>query len=210
MEAVMTEGFSFNVNLLKYFWDNRERSFIPSLSGVMKQKYLFFYNIFAKLNDKKYTLDNLKAFKNGPVFYDIYTETKNGVLLEQTDVKNMPIDHEIANITMTLMYLYKSNISTITHALDIWKSAFGKESNDISEKFLTQKDKFMLKTLFKETKDVYNNYLIYYNKYDVPLLFKKEEKNKIINNFYDTLQSFTVENKCPTYVSLVNGEICFD
>ena len=208
-----SKGFEFNVALLKYFWNNRERKIIYNPSGIMKQKFLFFYNLFAKINNKHCTFENLKAFKNGPVYYDIYkeTKTKNLVYLEKLKVITpFQIDEEIAQVTLQLLYLYKNNMSTITHSFDLWSkvyNAFG--TKDIKESDITKEDFDKATLLYNETKNVLKNYSIVFNKYDVPFIIDKGKKNYIVNNYYDELQ-FNTENKYPIYVTEENGELYFD
>ena len=41
-------------------------------SNLQTQKFLFFYEMFQFISNKDYDITNLKAYKNGPVFSDIY------------------------------------------------------------------------------------------------------------------------------------------
>lgn len=205
-----TKDFDFNVTLLKYFWNNRDRNYINKPSGIMKQKFLFFYNMFAKINSKKYTITNLKAFKNGPVYYDIF-RCSHDELLEQTDIREQKIDDNIANITMTLLYLYKNTISNLTHNLDLWKKVYTNiKDNEINEDDISEDDVLKLTYLYNETKNVCQNYYIFISKYEVPLLLLNKQKNYIINNYYDIIRNYDSEDKCPTYVNIENGELYFD
>ena len=80
----------------------------------------------------------------------------------------------------------------------------------MSEADFSETDAFKIELLFNETKNVLENYSIFYNKYEVPLLIIKEKKNYIVNNYYEILQSYKPNEKYPTYVTEENGELYFD
>lgn len=205
----MKKEFDFKLTLLKYFWDNREKSILKSPTGVMKQKYLFFYNMFAKVNNQPYTLSGLKAFKNGPVFQDIYKAAQKNPRLESSNFAVQKINDDLAKITVFLLELYGSRISAASHKFDLWQNAYSRANKTIEDEDITEDDIFKIKCLFEETKYALENCSLYFNKHRVPLLLPKEKKNYIINNFEDELNSLELEEIIPVYVTEENGVINF-
>lgn len=203
-------GFCLNVSVIKYFWNKRNRSIFPKPSGIVKQKYLLFYNLFSMINDKPYTFENVVAFKNGPIYSDVYHETKNNVFLESLDCNNIEIDKKIADLTLQLMYLYKEMVSTVTHNFEFWQKAFNRADKHIHEDDITDNDRFGLKVLYNEIVEVNKNYNIFFNDNGVPLLLKKEQSSVLKKDYKQELNSYNNTNKCPTYVVLDNGEVYFD
>ncbi|MGV8905912.1 MAG: hypothetical protein ACOH15_04880 [Acetobacterium sp.] len=178
------EDKDFKIGLLKEFWDQRNRDFVPASEhgiGIKKQKFLVFYNLIARSLGETYTISNMKAFKEGPVYYDIYSYIKEtNEYLEQKTIKNQTYSKDIINATLRLVESESyDSLSKITHSLNLWKKKFDKEydeeiigndfkydKNNIESEDIVDEDNKIIKILFE-----YNLYL--YENYD---LIKKEGK----------------------------------
>jgi len=170
------EDGDFKIGLLKAFWDSRDRNLIPPNEkgiGIKKQKFMVLYNLIAKSLGEPYTLKNLKAFEQGPVFYDVFAHIKNtGEYLEQKSIKTTRYSDNILNATLNLVELESDkSLSDITHALDLWKNNYDEnydekiirndfkyDNNNISAEDITKKDTRILKVLFEYHSNLYNNY----------------------------------------------------
>lgn len=176
--SIYIEDRDFKIGLLKEFWDKRDQSLIPAKKnvglGLKKQKFLFFYNLMAKESGEPYTLSNLKAFKQGPVYYDIYSYIKqnNNKHLERESITPQSYPEDIINAALTLIEMESpSSLSDITHQLDLWiknydsnyneeiiKNEFKYESNNIYHNDITEKDYMIIRTLKEFSLNIYRNY----------------------------------------------------
>lgn len=166
----------FKVGLLQEFWEKRDQNLVPPSGdgmGIKKQKFLIFYNLMARSMDEKYTLSTVKAFEQGPVYYDIYSYIKTtGNFLEQKSIKKQNYSEDILNATLRLVESESSqSLSDFTHSLDLWKENYDKDfkeipteesivfdRNNIGEKDISSKDEMYIKTLYKYYNNIYNNY----------------------------------------------------
>lgn len=172
------EDKDFKIGLLKEFWNKRDRSLVPPSEkgmGIKKQKFLFFYNLMARSLGENYTLSRVKAFEQGPVYYDIYAYVKQtGRYLEQETIKEQEYSRNIINATLRLVESESSkSISDITHALDLWKVNYDKhfdeeqlkenilfDENNVNEEDITSKDNNIIKTLYRYYSNLYENYVL--------------------------------------------------
>ncbi|MCQ2463964.1 MAG: hypothetical protein MJ095_00115 [Oscillospiraceae bacterium] len=101
-----------------------------SFSNPLKlQKFLFFYEAFSKLENDNYEFKNLKAYKNGPVFSDVYGDYTK----ERSDFETRcqsAIEHNQDNINFEracsssaiLKALTEKELSELTHKLNFWNA----------------------------------------------------------------------------------------
>lgn len=188
----------FKIGLLKEFWNRRDRTLVPPSGvgmGIKKQKFLAFYNLFANTLGEENTLENLKAFDQGPIYYDIFSHIKRtNEYLEQRVVPKQNYCEDIINATTTLLESESHDtLSELTHSLDLWKNNFDSnydetiieedfeyDNNNIELEDITTKDKGLLKILYEYNLNLYNNYdLIGIN--NKLYAIEKENQEKILS-----------------------------
>jgi len=216
------DDLNFKVAILKYFWDNRDREIIPKALGIEKQKFLFFYNLFAFINNKQYTFDNLKAFEQGPIYHDVFTLTyRDKVYLEQIKSKPVNYDFEILKIACALIEIFGDiGSSNLTHGFDMWKNKYdpnldeqsivGNNSNNITAADISEEDKNKAKLLFNELKEVIQVFTKYLNDNNKVLLIEKKNFDQIVSRHNSELNKIDRTVVEPVYVYLLNGELHFD
>lgn len=166
----------FKIGLLKEFWNRRNQGLVPASSegmGIKKQKFLVFYNLLAQSLSKPFTLDGVKAFEQGPVYYDIYAYvSKTGRFLEQEKIEKQTYSEDILNATLKLVESEShESLSEITHSFDLWKNKYDEnydediikdnfqyDKNNIYEEDISTKDNMVLKVLYDYYLNIYNNY----------------------------------------------------
>lgn len=224
------EQFYFKIEQLKYFWKLRDRNLIPANGkgfAIKMQKFLFFYNAFCKFEGKDYTLDRLKAFREGPVFNDIYYEHKNKAINNNLTDITIPntftkkkIDIQIINLTSLLLASIDSGqISYLTHSFDCWKKTYNNvtynnkflnSSNDISENSFTNKDIKMLDNLLKYLGEMDRDRKLYRSKNNI-LAIKKDSYDVLVNNYSNDL-NLIQEKYNPVFVEfdIESNEVIYD
>lgn len=147
-----SESFKFNTALLNWaLFANKEKGFDSYLTGLKKQKFLFFYNLFAYISDKTYTFEKLKAYKNGPIYQDIFTYAKSeeheyhgNYITKLTRFQDYShvINEKIAKISFYLVNsMTNDQVSEITHHFDFWISSFNNsQDKNIYLDNISQKD----------------------------------------------------------------------
>lgn len=191
------EDKDFKIGLLQEFWNRRNRDLVPPSApgtGVKKQKFMVLYNLIAKTMGEPHTLANLKAFEEGPVYYDIYSHImKTNEFLEQKSIEPQNYNEDILNATLRMIESESyTSLSEITHALDLWSSNYDPEYNEniINEDFkynknnidpedITDKDNNILKVLYEYNLNLYNNYVLE-SMHGKICAIEKKNKEKII------------------------------
>lgn len=220
-------SFYFKVQLLKKFWETRDKNLIPANKtyGLRQHKFLFFYNVFAKLEGKQYSLDNLKAFADGPVFNDIYFENAK-FDRNLTDI-TIPSEFLLSNIDLEILELTNllvasltdTEISNLTHTFDCWKENWHVDdkgrvdlsmSNDISEDNFSDRDNKFIIDLNGYIRDLSKSRKLYKSKNNV-LAIAKKSYEKLVNEYKDDLDLIQ-EGYNPVFVELdeQTGKILYD
>lgn len=190
-------------------WLNIKNS---NYSNLQTQKFLFFYEMFQFINNKDYDITNLKAYKNGPVFSDVYGfQRYEKDLLELTvNNNNSSYDVDEENVEKALFLISTmtdTELSDLTHQLDMWKSKKilindGQKQIPIELNDISKEDKENLKKIFKTTLSI-NNFKIIKIANKI-FLIKKEELNKLTDEHYEVLDLLSEENDLinPVYLSI--------
>lgn len=174
----------------KWLKDNGPSEFYEPLK---LQKYLFFYEIFSKVEGKEYSLDYLKGYENGPVFSEVYGDYTYRAeefepQLDEMDTLN--VDNSIAKKASFLVkVLSKKELSKITHQMNIWKSKeeeilSGVKHIPLNESDFNVKDK----VITKELKNLYDSGFI-----DSINIISIKDKNFLLNN--DDFENLNEEQK---------------
>jgi hypothetical protein len=184
-----TESFIFNCALLN--WATNHTKEIKSsnyLASVRAQKFLFFYNLFAHVNEKPHTFVKLKAFINGPVYYDIYAYCKTRIpgislyvdhITHHGDFSTI-IDNNIAIISYNLVNsMTVDQLSSLTHTFEFWKNSHSVSGQDITIDNLSSNDEKFAKWLYQFWNNLIENYFC----------FKSNSNYFYINNAdFDSIQ----------------------
>lgn len=146
-----TDTFKFNSALLNWaLGATKKDGFDNYLSGIKKQKFLFFYNLFAYLSGVHFTFDTLKAYANGPVYYDIYSYSLSdnhkfygeyvSTITKYQKFSDL-IDFNIAKISFYLVNsMTNDQVSDLTHHFDFWKNSRNTITTNINLGEMSQKD----------------------------------------------------------------------
>ena len=194
-------------------WLNIKNS---NYSNLQTQKFLFFYEMFQFINNKDYDITNLKAYKNGPVFSDVYGfQRYEKDFLESTVNANNDTSYNVDKkkkkkalfLTSTMT---DTELSDLTHQLDMWKSKKkliddGKKNIPIELSDISSEDKEKLKKIYK-TALLIDNFKIIKIANKI-FLIKKEELNDLTDEHYEVLDLLSQENDLinPVYLS-IDGE----
>ena len=119
--------------LMQWFFRNNERAFQNSLKV---QKFLFFYEVFSKIQGKPYSFDRMAIYKLGPFFSTAYGDYRHDFpelkdLLDGEDLAdhNFVLDLPTARKANFLVSILNTDeLSELTHQFSIWKkkeSLFG-------------------------------------------------------------------------------------
>lgn len=127
-------------------------------SALKTQKFLFFFESFSKVNDQDYDFSKLKAYKNGPVFSEVYgdykynfeelTEESSKMSTAKVDITTAKKAHFITQI------MNNDELSILTHQFDMWKTHEKKIEEgvlhiEMLEKDFTYSDCELAKELFE-------------------------------------------------------------
>lgn len=190
---------------------------IEEFSTPLKfQKFLLFYESFSKTLTGEGDFSNLKGYKNGPVFSNVwgdYTKEKSSFEVLATDIYNknkQMINYEIAEKCAFLVkVMLEEELSELSHQLNIWsakKNRIGRGELQVrlSESDFNENDMELIKSLNSmfsmdiirnsEVKKIHSNYFV----------FKKEDLNKITDNQLYTLQTLAINETLhnPVYVEI--------
>ncbi|AEB29600.1 hypothetical protein CAR_c09070 [Carnobacterium sp. 17-4] len=185
------------------------------------QKYLFFYELFSKVEGKSYSLDYLKGYENGPVFSEVYGDYTYRIdeFEPNVDVNgNLEIEKDIAQKASFLaQILTKKELSNLTHEMNIWKAKEkdiekGIKNVPLDEEDFNDNDEYITKNL----KDLYSNEFInsvnVINIADKSFVVSKEDFYKLNSIQKDTLELLSNEElDNPVYISIGDeGELLVD
>ena len=126
----------------------KNNNFSAYHNNLRLQKFLFFYEAFSKVDgDKKADFTHLKGYKNGPVFSTVWGDcTKEEWNFEKKadecfekygDSVNQKIAKQCSFIVSTLS---ESELSELTHAMNIWNCKKEYINQGVSQVPLDEKD----------------------------------------------------------------------
>ncbi|WP_041556195.1 hypothetical protein [Carnobacterium sp. 17-4] len=206
------------LSISKWLKDNNPSEFYEPLK---LQKYLFFYELFSKVEGKSYSLDYLKGYENGPVFSEVYGDYTYRIdeFEPNVDVNgNLEIEKDIAQKASFLaQILTKKELSNLTHEMNIWKAKEkdiekGIKNVPLDEEDFNDNDEYITKNL----KDLYSNEFInsvnVINIADKSFVVSKEDFYKLNSIQKDTLELLSNEElDNPVYISIGDeGELLVD
>ena len=190
------------------------------------QKFLFFYEIISKVEEKDYELTKLKGYAAGPVFSDIYGDYRyNKDLFNQTIVSALKENNNVVNEDIATFCLFliqtqtREELSEITHQLDIWKSKqdmieWGEWQTSLHESDLSVSDAEFIKRLrgiypkaYTDTKKVVK---MNQNRF----VFSAEDYHRLTPTHYDTMKKLAefeeLFNPVYTEIDVDGGLLVYD
>ena len=193
--------------------NNRARAdgvFLPSLR---LQKFLFFYECFSKVEGDEYSFENLKGYKRGPVFEDVYREIKQNE--GNLYISKYTVNDERAVKALFLVLTLGNELSEFTHHLDIWKTHEKTIIEDDLQVPLHDSDFSAHDTkVFKDI--IYANSRQYIEQHKIIEVggksFVAPKEMEIRENHYDAfyLAAIDPDFRNPVYVSIIDGDLCLE
>ncbi|MBU4690916.1 hypothetical protein [Mycoplasma zalophi] len=189
------------------------------------QKFLFFYELFSKIDGDKSDFSNLKGYKNGPVFSNVwgyYTHNKEDFNKKIT--KSFKENYFLVNLerakkaNFLVATLTQEELSDLTHQMNLWSTKkelimSGGKHVDLDEKDLNDDDFKLIEKLNSITSiETINNSTIYEigEKYFV---FSNKDAKAIKPEHWDILTSVSKDPELynPVYVEIdEDGDLVID
>ncbi|MBU7228971.1 type II toxin-antitoxin system antitoxin SocA domain-containing protein [Staphylococcus pseudintermedius] len=212
--------YSEEIKLKKLKW-LKINGYLESMSPLQIQKFLFFSEMFNLVTNEDYTLHKLKAYKNGPVFSDVYgdiTYRKSELLtnLDTIDMKYNSTQEENLNKALFITNTQTDkDLSDITHNLDLWYSKIDLINQNvqhisITDKDITDKDKKSI-TNFREYASYLSDYQIIKIK-DKIFLINNNDIDKLEDRMLQTMEMVSDDDNLvnPVYVDIEDGVLLID
>lgn len=210
--------------VLKKFWNDRDKKLNPAGKGIgiKKQKILFFYNVFSKINNKDYSFEHLKAFKDGPIFNDVYFQVASqNIFVENIDIPEFIISNEEEyKVAETLVSaLTPKQLSDLSHQYNCWKNKYDSNylekvdshdmtSNNILPEDFDEHDELITKSLFSYFRILNCNYILHKSKNNV-IAIKRSDYEKVKNDYLDVLDNIE-EVINPVRIEIEDGGVVID
>ena len=93
------------------------------------QKFLFFYEVFSKVDGEKPDFSHLRGYQNGPVFSQVWGDyTKERSAFDSASIKCYNENTDSININRAeksafiVQILSEEELSNFTHCMNLWKS----------------------------------------------------------------------------------------
>jgi len=193
--------------------NNHEREFN---SPLKLQKFLFFYELYSKIENDIYELRSLKGYIHGPVFSDVYGDYTYEYLdfaanaLDQFRMYSSDVNEDRAELSCFLVRVHtEMELSKLTHGFNIWNSKEdeinrGKLQVPLYEEFLSENDIQKL-LFFKEiyTPDFINSTEVL-NVDSKNFLIPKKDLNRLTSEHIEVIEklSYNKELTNPVYLSI--------
>ena len=188
-------------------------------SPLKLQKFLLFYEAFAKINGDTADFSHLKGYMRGPVFSNVwgdYTHERSAfdhAAQEEYSVHREQVNEERAKRSHFIVSVLSENeLSALTHKLNIWRSKRsrimqGERQVDLLESDFDKEDMNTMKLL----EEMYpislidNSQIIKIDNHY--FIFNKQDAGKLTEQHFDTLSALSDNEKLnnPVYVEL-DGE----
>lgn len=195
----------------KIAWLN-QRKRIYSLPRLKIQKFLYFYEMFQKISGNTYDISNLKAYRNGPVFSQIYGDInyrEQEIINEMESIEFPEVNVDNAERALFVIdSMDETELSEFTHIFDMWSNkkeriGRGEKQIPITEDDITEKDISLLKQIAPEYPlDNPGYHIIVIN--SKRFVVSETDYKKLSDIHYDTLEQLSNEDSLfnPVYVSI--------
>ncbi|HCX9577094.1 TPA: DUF4065 domain-containing protein [Staphylococcus aureus] len=212
--------YSEEIKLKKLKW-LKINGYLESMSPLQIQKFLFFSEMFNLVTNEDYTLHKLRAYKNGPVYSDVYgdiTYRKTELLKELDTVEinyNSTQEENLNKVLFITNTQTNEDLSEITHNLDLWSSKIdlinqNVQNIPIEDKDITDKDRNSISNFYSYAKHLsdYQNIKIK----DKIFLISNNDINKLEDNMLQTLEMVSDDSNLinPVYIDIEDGVLLID
>ena len=191
-------------------------------SKLRQQKFLFFYEMFSKINNRDNHLEYLKAYPNGPVFSEVYGDStyRNTEFTEKIKsfVDFSDIDENISNAALYLVKTFtEREISDLTHNLDLWSCKAkrilnGEKGIGIYDSDITEKDVACFNELYDEYLNLSLQDVEIIELFNKIFIISKENAKKLTYEHQEVIELLSrdqdLEN--PVYLDIEEGVLLID
>ncbi len=201
-------------------WSFNNAGFI---SNVQLQKFLFFYELFSKIDGDSYELDGLKGYKNGPVFSAVFGDMKYDEKFKadcgrQFQSRAYLVNEPRAKLADFLVKCLGNKLSEFTHEMNIWAAKrdeieSGERQVPLSEDDFTEKDAAVLQAIETAYPESYIDSVETCNVNGKTFVYSKADKKQLTDEVYDTLYEVSLDPEfdSPVYISFSEtGELLLD
>ena len=107
-------------------WFIGKKNYSPFFSRLKLQKFLFLYEMFSKTEFGTADFSSLKAYRNGPVFSDVFGDftyrREEFIPMLSTISYDDEVNEDLAEYANFIVsILNEEELSDLTHELDMWK-----------------------------------------------------------------------------------------
>lgn len=192
-------------------------------SNMQLQKFLFFYELFSKVDGDSYELDGLKGYKNGPVFSTVFGDIKyddNFIesCIKQFHTKANSVNESRAKLSGFLVKCLGNKLSEFTHGMNMWASKRSEIENGIHqvplcEDDFSENDATILRSIEVAYPESYIDSVEILNISGTTFIYFKDDEKRLSDSVRDTLNE--AASNCdldnPVYISFSEtGELLLD
>lgn len=191
---------SSNEKINKLAWLNQRKNII-SIPRLKIQKFLYFYEMFEKISGNIFEIDNLKAYRNGPVFSEVYGDI-NYRELEVYDavssIESPEINQKSAEQALFIIdTMSETELSELTHTFDMWNSKKerierGEKHIPILDSDITVRDIAILKQISPEYPLENSDYHVI-GMHNKNFVISTSDYNNLSEAHYDVLEQLSNE-----------------
>lgn len=185
-------------------------------SPLKLQKFLLFYELFAKVSGEKADFDHLKGYKRGPVFSNVWGDyTKERVSFDKTidEAYNRNVDlvsdARAKKCAFIVSVLSEQELSELSHKLNLWNAKkdrimSGEYQVSLNESDFNSDDAAIIKVLDNMYPDtlVESSVVLKIDQYS--FVFSSQDASRLKESDIDTLS--TLMEQCelhnPTFVEI--------
>lgn len=185
-------------------------------SPLKLQKFLLFYESFAKVNDDVSDFDYLKGYKRGPVFSNVlgdYTHEReafdDAADRAYSELRENVVKDYAEKSLFLVSILSEKDLSELTHKMNLWNAKksrimSGERHVSLDERDFDENDTDMIRLLDKmyPVSLIKNSQVIKIDNHY--FLFDNEDINRLSDDDYDVLSDLSENEDLtnPVYVSL--------
>lgn len=205
--------------LANWLYENDPRSYQNTRKF---QKFLFFYEVFSKVNEKEYDLGRFKIWMHGPVnsvAYGDYTYRGADFVTAFKKVEEK-VDQEIARKADFLVQILNTEeISELTHTFDFWKipaiklSGSWKNNVSASEKNFSSTDMERAHRLYTMYDDTFIRNSEVIHTFGKHFVISKSDKENLTSDHIEVLEKLSTDTSLmnPIFVEIDNdGRLAID
>lgn len=192
-------------------------------SNTQLQKFLFFYELFSKIDGDSYELEGLKGYKNGPVFSSVFGDVKyeqnfRADCGRQFESRSNLVNEQRAKLSNFLVKCLGNKLSEFTHKMNIWaakRSEIEKGGLQVplSEDDFTQNDADILRAIETAYPESYIDAVKTLSISGKTFLYFKADEQRLSDDIYDALNEVALDPDfdSPVYISFSEtGELLLD